>query len=96
MVEITTIGISKDAKEKAREAKHERETWDEFVQRLCEEPPRIVEYVERDETEAELFEQAVQQNPGMLEDSNVSEELVRLEPTERRKIAEEVAEQLRQ
>lgn len=35
------IGFSVAAREAAREAKHEDETWDDFLLRLSEEPPRI-------------------------------------------------------
>jgi len=42
----TTIGVSKEAKEAAQKAKHENETWDEYIQRCTDEPPEIVEFVE--------------------------------------------------
>jgi len=52
----TTIAVSKDAKEKAREAKHESETWNEYLQRCTDEPPEIVELVERGTVKLEATE----------------------------------------
>jgi hypothetical protein len=40
----TTIGVSKEAKKQAKDAKHDNETWDEFIQRCTDEPPEIVEF----------------------------------------------------
>jgi len=40
----TTIGVSKEAKEAAQDAKHKNETWDEFIKRCTEQPPEIVEF----------------------------------------------------
>jgi hypothetical protein len=42
----TTIGVSKEAKRQAKDAKHDNETWDEYLQRCTDEPPEIVEFVE--------------------------------------------------
>jgi len=46
MTDYTTIRVTKDAIDKAREAKHDDETWNEYIQRCTEQPPEIVEYVE--------------------------------------------------
>jgi len=40
----TTIGVSKEAKKAANEAKHDNETWNEYLQRCTDEPPEIVEF----------------------------------------------------
>jgi len=48
MTDKTTIAISKEAKADAQDAKHERETWNEYLQRCTEQPPELVEFVELD------------------------------------------------
>jgi hypothetical protein len=45
--DTTTIGLSGRAKEQAQDAKHDNETWDDYLQRCTDEPPEIREYVEQ-------------------------------------------------
>lgn len=62
MTEHTTIRVSKDAKAKADEAKKDNETWNEFIQRLSEEPPEIIEFAESPEIDyTELANQTAEE-----------------------------------
>jgi len=61
----TTIGVSKEAKEAAKDAKRANETWDDYLQRCTETPPEIVELVPvdasgGDSTDGLTYDDAVQ------------------------------------
>jgi len=45
MVEYKTLRVPEPDLEKARESKHDSETWGEFLQRCSENPPETKEYV---------------------------------------------------
>jgi len=51
MTDYTTIRVTKDAMDKAKDAKHDNETWNEYIQRCTEQPPKIQEFVDADESE---------------------------------------------
>jgi len=46
--EYTAIRVESGAKETAKDAKREGETWSEYVQRCAENPPEVKEFVERE------------------------------------------------
>jgi len=41
MTDYTTIRVSKDAKAKAQESKHDNETWNDYLQRCTDNPPVV-------------------------------------------------------
>jgi len=46
MTNYKTLRIPQDAYDAAREAKRERETWGDFVQRCSQTPPEVREFVD--------------------------------------------------
>lgn len=52
--EYTAIRCTPDAKELAEESKRDDETWDEFIQRCTENPPKTVNVVPIDDLEDAL------------------------------------------
>jgi hypothetical protein len=58
--EHTTIRVTVDAKETADRAKHENETWNEYIQRCTENSPEIIEFVEADHSGIDYTELANQ------------------------------------
>ena len=48
--DYTAIRVSKTAREAAEKAKRDGETWDEYIQRCCNNPPEIKRFVEESTT----------------------------------------------
>ena len=102
MTEYTSIRVTQEAKDAAESSKRESETWNEFLQRCTDNPPEIREFVNAAEVAQQLgpeISEAVwesldadslaQQTAAYVGQSDVS-----LEASERRAIAQEVAEVL--
>jgi len=102
MTEYTSIRVTQAAKEAAEDSKRDGETWNEYLQRCTDNPPEVREFVAAAEVAQHLgpkISEAIwesldadglaQQTAAYVDRADVS-----LEASERRALAQEVAEVL--